>query len=236
MDAYSLAQSGAGARTATRADFIRRTYLHLAGAILAFLALEYYLLNTPAITNPLVKLAFGSRYGWLGLIGGFAVGGWLARSFAANVKSTGAQYFGLALYVVLEALIFVPLIVLAVQYDKSGTTLKAAGIMTTMLFAGLTGIALTSKRNFSFMRSYLVMGGFIALGLIVLSIMIGFTLGIVFSGAMIVLACGAILYDTSRIMHEFDTSQHVAASLELFASVALLLWYVLRLLMALNRR
>ncbi|MBT7166191.1 MAG: permease, partial [Victivallales bacterium] len=40
----------------------------------------------------------------------------------------------------------------------------------------------------------------------------------------------------SRIMHEFDTSQHVAASLELFASVALLLWYVLRLLMALNRR
>ena len=32
------------------------------------------------------------------------------------------------------------------------------------------------------------------------------------------------------------TDQHVGAALELFASVALLFWYVLRLLMSLNRR
>lgn len=219
----------------TRADFIRRTYLHLAGAILAFVALEYVLLNS-SFAPAFLQLLGRSRFGWLGVLGAFAVAGWIARSFAANTKSLGAQYFGLGLYVVVEAVIFVPLILIANQLDKSGSTLRAAGIMTGMLFAGLTGIGLTSRRNFSFLRGFLVMGGFIALGLIVLSVLVGFTLGLVFSAAMIILACAAILYDTSRVIHDFDTDQHVAASLELFASVALLFWYVLRLLMSLNRR
>ncbi|MEM6329409.1 MAG: permease, partial [Planctomycetota bacterium] len=39
-------------------------------------------------------------------------------------------------------------------------------------------------------------------------------------------------YDTSNVMHHYQPGQHVAASLSLFASVALLFWYVVRLLMA----
>ncbi len=219
----------------TRADFIRRTYLHLAGAVLAFVALEYVLLNS-SFAPAFLQLIGHSRLGWLAVLGAFAVAGWMARSFAANTKSLGAQYFGLGLYVVVEAVIFVPLIFIANQMDKSGSTLRAAAVMTGMLFAGLTGVGLTSRRNFSFLRGFLVMGSFVALGLILLSALIGFTLGLIFSAAMIILACAAILYDTSRVIHDFDTDQHVAASLELFASVALLFWYVLRLLMSLNRR
>ena len=49
-------------------------------------------------------------------------------------------------------------------------------------------------------------------------------------------ACGTILYSTSKVMHDYQTDQYVAASLELFAAVALLFWYVLRLLMSLQRR
>jgi FtsH-binding integral membrane protein len=37
-------------------------------------------------------------------------------------------------------------------------------------------------------------------------------------------------------MYHYTKEQYVAASLELFASVALLFWYVLRILMSLNRR
>lgn len=235
MPPHSLAYAAAGAQVASRADFIRRTYLHLAGAILAFAVLEYALVNS-AFALEFVRLLGRSRYAWLGVLGAFAVGGWLARSFAANTKSVGAQYFGLTLYVFVEAIIFVPLIFVAAHMDSTGSVLKAAGIMTGMLFAGLTGVALTSRRNFSFLGRFLVMGGFVALGLILLSVIIGFNLGVAFSAGMIILASAAILYDTSRVIHEFDTDQHVAASLELFASVALLFWYVLRLLMALNRR
>ena len=74
-----------------------------------------------------------------------------------------------------------------------------------------------------------------ALGIIVASCVFGFNLGIIFSGAMVLFASGAILYYTSNIIHHYNTEQYVAASLSLFASVALLFWYVLRILMRLSR-
>ena len=182
MPQYSIAQSSVGVRAATRADFIRRTYLHLAGAIAAFAILEAVsaaILPARDVSRPAAHF----RYSWLAVIGGFAVGGWVARSFAANVRSLGAQYFGLGLYVLLEAVIFVPLIAIANRLDGSGSTLRAAAVMTGMLFAGLTGIGLTSKRDFRPLGGILMMGGFVALGLIVLSVLFGFTLGVVFSRA-----------------------------------------------------
>ena len=70
--------------------------------------------------------------------------------------------------------------------------------------------------------------------MIVAAVVLGFNLGLLFSALMIVFAAGAILYDTSNILHHYRTDQHVAAALSLFASIALLFWYVLRLLMRLR--
>lgn len=75
----------------------------------------------------------------------------------------------------------------------------------------------------------------IALGLIVASFFLPISLGFWFSGAMILLASGAVLYNTSNLIHRYQPGQHVAAALSLFASVALLFWYVLRILMSLRR-
>jgi FtsH-binding integral membrane protein len=61
-------------------------------------------------------------------------------------------------------------------------------------------------------------------------------MGMWFTVAMLLLAAGWILYDTSNVLHNYKIGQHVAASLALFASVALLFWYVLRLVMALQSR
>jgi FtsH-binding integral membrane protein len=66
----------------------------------------------------------------------------------------------------------------------------------------------------------------------VASILIGFNLGLIFSGAMVVFAAGAILYQTSNVARYYRTDQYVAAALALFASVALLFWYVLRIFLA----
>jgi FtsH-binding integral membrane protein len=49
---------------------------------------------------------------------------------------------------------------------------------------------------------------------------------------MVALAGGAILFDTSNVLHRYPTDRHVAAALALFASVALMFWYVLRIFMA----
>ena len=77
----------------------------------------------------------------------------------------------------------------------------------------------------------MVIGGFVALGVIVASILFGFQLGILFSGLMVVFASVAILYTTSAVMRDYRTDQYVAASLSLFAAVALLFWYILRIFM-----
>jgi uncharacterized protein len=104
------------------------------------------------------------------------------------------------------------------------------------MFGGLTAIAVITRKDFSFLGSILTMGGFIALGLIACSAIFGFSLGLFFSVVMVVFASAAILYDTSNVLHHYNTNQHVAASLELFASVALLFWYILRIVMSLSRR
>jgi FtsH-binding integral membrane protein len=78
--------------------------------------------------------------------------------------------------------------------------------------------------------------GFAAFGLILVSFIFpGLELGAWFSIAMIVLASGFILYDTSNVLHRYRTDQAFGAALALFASVMLLLWYVIRLLMAARR-
>lgn len=216
-----------------RAAFIRRTYAHLGGAILAFIGLEAYMINSPIAGMLLNVMAM--RFGWLMILGGFIILGRLASGLATSSASQSVQYAGLTLYVIAEAVIFCPLLYIAMYYSTPDV-IPTAGILTLGIFGGLTLIVFTTKKDFSFLRGILAIGGMVALGLIVCAVIFGFNLGLVFSAAMVLLASGAILYDTSRIMNHYSTDQHVAASLQLFASVALLFWYVLRIVMSLSRR
>ena len=122
-----------------------------------------------------------------------------------------------------------PLLFIANEYFPG--VIQSAGIVTAIAFGGFTVACFLTRTDFSFLRWSLVVGGFVALGLIVASISLGFSLGLWFSVAMVVLACGSILYNTSNVLHHYNTQQYVAASLALFASVALLLWYVIQIFM-----
>ena len=213
-----------------RTAFIRRTYLHVFGAILAFVGLEAIFLSTPAIHEPLLNL-IGHNW-WIALIGFMAVS-WIAEKWAHSGTSAGVQYAGLALYTLAEAVIFVPLLWVAQNFG-SPNLIPTAGILTMFIFGGLTVIVLTTKKDFSFLRNALWLGSLMALGLIFASMFIGFSLGLVFISAMIVLMSGYILYYTSQVLHHYRTDQHVAAALALFAAVATLFWYVIQLLMHLS--
>ncbi len=217
------------AQPAARAAFIRRTYLHLALAIIAFVGLEALLLNSPFADLMIRFLKNGGQMGWLMILGAFVVTGWLARGLAARAPSLGAQYAGLAIYVAAEAVIFVPILLIAHAYHPGVIT--QAAFITAGLFAGLTLVAFTSRTDFSFLGGFLALGGMIAVGAILGGVFFGFNLGLGFSIIMLVVAAGAILYDTGKIMRYYPVDRHVGAALELFASVALMFWYVLRILM-----
>ena len=219
-----------------RAVFIRRTYLHLAGAILAFVAIEAALFSIPGIEERVFGLLSTSRFSWLIVLGAFMLVSWIADRWAHSATSLGVQYAGLALYVAAEALIFLPLLLYAAGVAGDFSLIMKAGVITLGLFAGLTAVAFTTKKDFTFLGGFLKVGFFVALAIIVLGIFGNFDLGLWFSAAMVVLAGGSILFSTSKIIHHYQTTQYVAASLGLFASVALLFWYVLRIVIALGGR
>ncbi len=221
----------ANAAKTERTNFIKRTYLHLAGAIIAFAILETLLMKS-GIAADFVALLSGSKWYWLIVLGIFMGVSVLADHWAHSSISREKQYLGLGLYTVAEAIIFMPLIYMAQM--RADDVLLHAALITAALVAGLTFTAFSTKINFSFMGRFLMLGGFIALGIIVAAMIFGFSLGLWFSGAMILFAAASVLYSTSNIIHEYHTDQHVAASLSLFSSVGLLFWYVLQFLMALS--
>jgi len=211
-----------------KADFYKKTYIHLALSVLAFIGVETILLRTVPVE--VIAMMFGQRYTWLLIIGVF----WLASVLASRwslSQSRSTQYFGLGFYIVLEAVIFLPLIYMA-SATAGGQVIFQAAMLTIAMFAGLSIVAFTSKRDFSFLRNIMIIGGFIALGLIVAGAIFGFNLGLWFSVGMVILASAGILYETNKLQNTYTTEQYVGASLQLFASIMLLFWYILRILMS----
>ncbi len=214
-----VAQLGVDARGA----FITRTYTHLLGAILAFALIEIYLFQT-GMAESIARVLLGGS--WLIVLGGFIILSWIASHFAHSAQTRGGQYGALGLFVVGEAVIFTPL--LYVADTMAPGVINSAATVTLLGFLGLTIVAFHTRKDFSFLGGLLRWGFICALVLIVASVLFGFHLGTIFTVAMIVLAGGAILYDTSNVLHHYPEDRHVGAALQLFASVALLFWYILQ--------
>jgi FtsH-binding integral membrane protein len=229
---YALSYPVIQAPAAARAAFIRRTYSHLAGAILAFVGLEALLMSIPGLKEDVARVLFsGGSLGWLVVLGAFMLTGMLAQKWATSDSSRGLQYLGLGLYVVVEAVIFMPLLwVASVMADPN--VIPAAGIAALAVFGGLTIAVFITGRDFSFLRTALSVGSLLAFGFIIASAFLPITLGLVFSYAMVALMSGYILYYTSNVLYHYRTDQHVAAALALFACVATLFWYILQIFMS----
>jgi len=213
-----------------RATFINRTYNHLMGAIVLFTLIEVGLFQS-GLAQSITQVLLGGS--WLLVLGAFMLVSWLASRVSLTSESKGAQYAALAGFVVAESIIFVPMLWLADQYAPGA--IQSAAVVTLIGFAGLTAVAFATRKDFSFLRGLLMWGGVVALLAIVGGVAFGFELGTWFSVAMIGFAGAAILYDTSNVLHHFPEDRYVGAALQLFASVALMFWYVLRLFMASRR-
>jgi FtsH-binding integral membrane protein len=211
-----------------RATFITKTYMHLAGAIGLFAVLEWVMI-TSGIADSLTRMLV-TQWGGLIMLGLFIVVSMVASSWAQSAISPATQYAGLGLYVLAESIIFAPMLMIANRIDPS--VISSAATTTIALFGGLTAAVFITRKDFSFLRTFLVFGSIAAMGFILVAILFNFQLGAIFLYAMIALACGYILYDTSNVMHHYRIGQHVAAALALFASVALLFWYLVQLFLS----
>ncbi len=228
---YDIKFSDTLAEASVRSSFLKKTYLNLAIAFIVFVALEGALMSWQPAVELASKMLSGNN--WLIVLLAFMGISWLANSWAASATSLGKQFAGLYLYVAAEAIIFFPLLLVAESIAPDA--IGQAAILTASLSGGITAYVFLSGKSFSYLGSFLTIVSFIALGVIVCSMLFGFQLGLWFSVAMVIFAAVAVLYQTGAVIHQYRNDQYVAAALGLFAAIALMFWYILQILMA-NRR
>lgn len=219
----------ADAQRDERVAFIQKVYAHVGGALLLFMGLVGLLIHSP-IAAPLAQFAFGN---WWAILIAYMAAGWVAQRMAQSGASPTVQYAGLGLFALAEALIFTPLLYILHEVVPGGDDLiLQAGILTLVIFGGLTAAVLLTKADYSFLRNFLYVGMFAAFGLMLVAAFTSFSLGTWFIVGMVVLMAGFILYETSNVLHHYPTTQSVAAALAIFSSLTTLFWYVLQLVSA----
>ncbi len=117
---------------------------------------------------------------------------------------------------------------------NGGQTVMTAFVLTGAIFLGLSGYALTTRKDFSFMGGFLAVGILVAflagLGAIFFSIP---ALSLTVSAAFVLLMSGLILYETSNIIHGGETN-YIMATVTLFVSLFNLFTSLLHLLGFMN--
>jgi FtsH-binding integral membrane protein len=235
----------ADAAPADRAQFYRRTYAHVAGAFVAWATLLAVFFTTP-IAGGIIKLFTG-----MGSIGMFVI--MLGLCFATTIAQTmsfnaskATQYAGLGLAILAEAVLFVPLIFMVVLKfahagnehafaEAIGSVFGPALLTTGLLIAGLTTTVFMTNKDFSFLRTAVTIGCFVAIGVVIAAFVCGISLGFWFSAAMVLLMGAAILYKTWEIKNIATPGQYVGAATSLFVAFVTLLWYVIQLFSSRSR-
>ena len=226
QDQLNYPTTAAQASVEDRSEFIWKCYAHVVMGILAFAGVLAYMVSSGlAFSIAEVMLDY-----WWAVLGAFMLTSWGASHLAHTIESKPMQYAAYAVLVVAQALIFSPMIAIAIA-TQPGVIESAAGV-TILGSIGLIATAMITRKDFTFLRGLLVWGGILALVGIFSSLIFGFQLGTWFSVAMIGFAGAAVLYDTANILHHYPTDRYVAAAMSLFASIALMFWYILRLFMS----
>ena len=218
-------QPVANASVEDRSAFIWKCYAHVVGGLFAFAAVLSYLIAS-GIAAAIFNVMTGN---WLLVIGALMLVSMGASHAAHTITSTAGQYAAYAVVVVAQATVFSPAVLWASRYPG---LLDSAIAVTAVGCVGLIATAMITRKDFSFLRGIVVWGFYLALMAIGASLLFGAQLGTWFSVAMIGYAGVAVLYSTSNVMHHYPQDRYVAASMQLFASIVLMLWYVLQFFLA----
>ena len=231
-----------------RLAFLKRTYSHLGIALVLWIAMTAGIMryatsfswsvSSWAIPGLAGHYSRGGSWNWLLVMFGFMGIKMVARHLAMSDTSKNAQYVALFLSPLAEAVILQPLLwVLFRSFSahEAQSILMESAIISLAVFGGLTLTVMWSKKDFTFLGGILQVGFWAALGVAVASLAFGFSLGMLYCGALVLLMAGYILYYTSLVMAYFPPNKHVAAALMLYSSLATLFWYILQMVMSSRR-
>ena len=220
LGTQAVAQPRRGAETVLAANkVIRNTYMLLSMTLL-FAAATAAASGAMKLPHPGMIITLVGYFGLLfathklknsgwGLVSVFALTGFMGYTLGPIV----GHYLGL---------------------PSGGQTVMMAMAGTAAIFLGLSGYALTTRKHFSFM------GGFLMVG-ILLAFLAGLTavffeipaLSLTVSAAFVLLMSGLILFETSNIIHGGETN-YVMATVTLFVSIFNLFTSLLHLLGFMN--
>ncbi len=214
-----------------RMSFIRRTYAWLTGAVFLCVAMMGAFFVSPFF-QPVMEFMVSTN--WLIVLGLFIGFSWLGDWMAHSVESKGIQFIGMLVGVGAYAIIFSYLFLvsgaLTPEYGVDSSVLVHAGLLTLVVFGALTAVVFVTKKDFSILRTGLIVLSVLAFGAIAAGVLFGFTLGLGFAVAMVGLCAGLIVYQTSNILHHYPADRHMGAALALFSSVGMLFWYLFMIL------
>ena len=125
-----------------------------------------------------------------------------------------------------------PMVAYYLSVDSSIVMTALGG--TGVIFLALSGYALTTRKDFSFMGGFLMVGMFVIIGASLLNIFLGIpALGLAMSAAVVMIMSGFILYETSSIIHGGETN-YIMATASLFLSLLNMFTALLHLLGAMK--
>jgi len=103
---------------------------------------------------------------------------------------------------------------------------------TALVFFGLSAYALTTRRDFSFMGGFLMVGLLVAVVAMIANIFLAIpALSLTISAAVVMIMSGLILFDTSRIINGGETN-YIRATVSLYLNIYNLFIHLLHLLTA----
>lgn len=203
--ATTIATARSEAAVLSTNKLIRNTYTLLAMTLIfsTFTATLSIVMQVPS------GIAFGS------FIGGILLVWFVLPRFANSAAGIGIVFavtglLGLGLGPMLTQYLALP----------NGTQIVATALGGTgVIFLGLSGYALTTRRDFSFLGGFLFVGFLVVIGAMLVNIFLHIpALSLALSAVIIMLMSGFILYDTSRMINGGETN-YVYATISLYLSI-----------------
>lgn len=167
-----------------------------------------------------------AMFGALGLI-------WFALPRTANSSKGLWVVFGIT---GLLGLSIGPMLNAYLQLANGGQIVATAFGGTGVIFLGLSGYALTSKKDFSFLAGFLMVGLVIAVVAMIANIFLDMpALSLAISSAVILIMSGFILHDTSAIIRGEQTN-YILATVGMYLSIFNIFIHLLNILGSLSGR
>ena len=202
---------GTSEGTRSRIDFVRSVYLWLMGG---FAVAALGALSAPFVAQALIPVA-GRFLGWV--LFGVQFGTLMFASSVSRRAPLNKVAYGLFTFV---SGVIAGIVALVIAQGAGFTPVFTAFGLTGVVFMTLTVTAFVSKKDFSFLRNFVIVGiAVMFFGGLAAAIFHLETFGLIISGVAVIACSAKLLWDTSAMLRTQDHSDPAGFALALFVSL-----------------